>query len=98
LIDTGPDWVGLSIPTNKHLKLYSAVTLLSPMSSDFGHFVWDLTCRLIVIEKKFEQIHSKQIKNSQRKNRADFVINSGFSKLTTIFQVKKIINELTNGA
>lgn len=57
LIDTGPDWVGLSIPTNKHLKLYSAVTLLSPMSSDFGHFVWDLTCRLIVIEKNFEQIN-----------------------------------------
>jgi dephospho-CoA kinase len=50
------------------------------------------------LEKKFEQIHSKQIKNSQRKNQSDFVINSGFSKLTTIFQVKKIINELTSGA
>jgi dephospho-CoA kinase len=50
------------------------------------------------LEKKFEQIHSKQIKNSQRKNQADFVINSGFSKAKTAAQVKKIINELANGA
>lgn len=57
LIDTGPDWVGLSIPANKHLKIYSAITLLSPMSSDFGHFVWDLICRLIVIEKNSTQLN-----------------------------------------
>lgn len=48
------------------------------------------------LEKKFEQIRSKQITNSQRKQAADFVINSSFSKAKTISQTKQILSLLQN--
>jgi dephospho-CoA kinase len=47
------------------------------------------------LEKKFEQIHAKQMNNSQRKKLADFVINSAISEAETAIQVKKIIANLT---
>lgn len=43
------------------------------------------------LEKKFEQIRSKQISNSERKASADFVVNSGVSKSFTAEQVEWII-------
>ncbi len=46
------------------------------------------------LEKKFEQIRAKQISNSERKLRADFVVNSGVSKKKTEQQVNKIIADL----
>lgn len=46
------------------------------------------------LEKKFLQIHAKQMTNSQRKKLADFVINSAFSKAKTAAQVKIIIQKL----
>ena len=47
------------------------------------------------LEKKFEQIHSKQVSNLERKRSADFVINNDGSKLQTIKQVKKILRDLS---
>jgi dephospho-CoA kinase len=44
------------------------------------------------LEKKFEQIRSKQISNFERKSRADFTINSNASKSFVIAQVKKIFS------
>ena len=43
------------------------------------------------LEKKFEQIRSKQISNAERKASADFVVNSGVSKDFTAEQVEWII-------
>ncbi len=43
------------------------------------------------LEKKFEQIRSKQISNAERKASADFVVNSGASKDFTAEQVEWII-------
>lgn len=48
------------------------------------------------LEKKFEQIRSKQISNLERKKRADFVINSSLSKAHTIKQVKKFLASATS--
>lgn len=44
------------------------------------------------LEEKFTQIIAKQLTNAERKARADFVVNTGKSKLETIKQVKKIIS------
>lgn len=46
------------------------------------------------LEKKFEDIFARQITNSERKTKSDFVINSGISKAETIKQVKNIIPQL----
>lgn len=46
------------------------------------------------LEKKFQQIFAKQIDNAKRKEMADFVVNSSFSKGETISQVKKILREI----
>ncbi len=43
------------------------------------------------LEKKFEQIRSKQISNAERKASADFVVNSAVSKDFTAEQVEWII-------
>ncbi|MBP7710828.1 MAG: dephospho-CoA kinase [Rickettsiales bacterium] len=48
------------------------------------------------LEKKFEQIRSKQISNSERKSGADFVVNSGGSKRFTVEQVEKIIKTVSS--
>ena len=45
------------------------------------------------LEKKFQQIRSHQISNSERKKRSDFVINTGFSKAYTIKQIEDIIKK-----
>ncbi len=42
------------------------------------------------LEEKFAKIHARQMSNSARKDMADFVVDSGLSKLNTISQVQKI--------
>lgn len=46
------------------------------------------------LEKKFQQIFAKQIDNAKRKEMADFVINSSFSKGETIRQAKLILRKI----
>lgn len=43
------------------------------------------------LEKKFEQIFSKQLTNLERKKRSDFIIRNDISKSHTVKQVKKIL-------
>ena len=47
-----------------------------------------------VLEKKFEQIRSKQISNEERKKVADFVVNTNGGKSDVVNQVKNIIDLL----
>jgi hypothetical protein len=91
LIDTGPDWVGLSLPHKEYSKLNSAISLLSPMSSDFGHFVWDLLCRLITIENNHSQLHQFEtilIDSSLPGNFENFLV-----KIFPRFQFKRVEKE-----
>ena len=46
------------------------------------------------LEKRFEQIRSKQVSNKVRKEKADLIIKTNGSKAETIKQVKKIIAKL----
>ncbi len=46
------------------------------------------------LEKKFEQIRSKQISNEERKKVADFVVNTNGAKSDVVMQVKNIIDLL----
>lgn len=48
------------------------------------------------LELKFEEIYKKQLKNSQRKEKSDFIIKNHFSKSDVILQVKKIIYEIAS--
>ena len=48
------------------------------------------------LEKKFEQIRSKQISNLARKASADFVVNSGGSKEFTRRQVEGVVAHFLN--
>lgn len=47
-----------------------------------------------LLEKKFEQIRSKQISNEERKKVADFVVNTNGAKSDVVIQVKNIIDLL----
>ena len=42
------------------------------------------------LEKKFEQIFSKQLTNLERKKRSDFIIRNDLSKADTVRQAEKI--------
>ncbi len=46
------------------------------------------------LAKKFDQIIAKQLSNFDRKNQADFVVNTSKSKDKTVVQVKSIIKEI----
>ncbi len=46
------------------------------------------------LEKKFEQIRAKQISNSERKSKADFVISASKSKADAVKQVEEVIHKL----
>jgi len=46
------------------------------------------------LEEKFKKIFQLQLKNKERKAAADFVVNTGISKLETIRQVEEIIKKL----
>lgn len=48
-----------------------------------------------VAVKKFQQIISKQLNNAARLKMADFVIHNGFGKIYTLWQVKKILRQLS---
>jgi len=47
------------------------------------------------LEKKFEEITNRQFNNSQRKENADFVVNTSFSKKKTKMQITKIASLLS---
>lgn len=47
------------------------------------------------LEKKFEQIRSKQISNQERKYAADFVVNSGLSKNLVTQQVRRVLDTVS---
>ena len=47
-----------------------------------------------LLEKKFEQIRSKQISNEERKKVADFAVNTNVGKSDVVNQVKNIIDLL----
>lgn len=46
------------------------------------------------LAEKFRKISQLQLKNSQRKSRAHFVVNTGLSKAKTVKQVEEIIKKL----
>lgn len=46
------------------------------------------------LEKKFEEIHKRQLSNAEKKKRSDFIVDNSISKADTKLQVKRIIGEI----
>ncbi len=58
-------------------------------------FPKNFSAEISELEEKFQQIKSKQISNSERKNQADFVIYNGLSKGCTIRQIAYILEKVS---